>query len=66
MTNLWKFSDTLEFPDEPGQPELAEGDLVVSQGIVKLRDGARVRYAGDEPEVSDSATSGLRPANARG
>jgi membrane fusion protein (multidrug efflux system) len=45
---------------------LAEGDLVVSQGIVKLRDGARVRYAEDEPEVSDSATSGLRPANARG
>lgn len=44
---------------------LTEGDLVVSQGIVKLRDGARVRFDGDEQEISDSATSGLRPASAR-
>lgn len=34
---------------------LAEGDLIVSEGIVKLRDGVRVRFAGDEQEISDSA-----------
>jgi membrane fusion protein, multidrug efflux system len=33
---------------------LEEGDLVVSQGIIKLRDGIRVRYSGEEQEVSNS------------
>jgi membrane fusion protein (multidrug efflux system) len=42
---------------------LAEGDLVVTEGIIKLRDGSRVRYEAPElaPEVSRSsaANSGL-------
>jgi len=45
---------------------LEEGNLVVSEGIVKLREGARVRFSGDEQEVSDSATSRPRPASVSG
>lgn len=36
---------------------LDEGDLVVSEGIVKVRDGSRVRFAEEEPEISDAVGS---------
>jgi membrane fusion protein (multidrug efflux system) len=38
---------------------LAKGDLVVTQGIIKLRDGSRLRYEAPqaEPEVSRSSAS---------
>jgi membrane fusion protein (multidrug efflux system) len=38
---------------------LAKGDLVVTQGIIKLRDGSRIRYEPPEtgPEVSRSSAS---------
>jgi membrane fusion protein (multidrug efflux system) len=32
---------------------LAEGDLIVTEGIVKLRDGMAVRLAAGEAEVSE-------------
>jgi membrane fusion protein, multidrug efflux system len=34
---------------------LQEGDLIVTEGIVKLREGARVRYEGGEAAVSESS-----------
>jgi membrane fusion protein, multidrug efflux system len=40
---------------------LQEGDLIVTEGIVKLRDGAPIRYQGRAPEVSgvlDSRSAG--------
>ncbi|HEX7080495.1 MAG TPA: efflux RND transporter periplasmic adaptor subunit [Gammaproteobacteria bacterium] len=45
---------------------LEEGDLIVAEGIIKLRDGVRVRFEGAEQEISDSATSELRSAVASG
>jgi membrane fusion protein (multidrug efflux system) len=38
---------------------LSKGDLIVTQGIIKLRDGSRIRYEPPEgePEVSKSSTS---------
>jgi membrane fusion protein (multidrug efflux system) len=32
---------------------LKEGDLIVTEGIVKLRDGVKIRYEGSEASVSD-------------
>ncbi|HEX5421280.1 MAG TPA: efflux RND transporter periplasmic adaptor subunit [Gammaproteobacteria bacterium] len=36
---------------------LAEGDLIVTEGIIKLRDGMAVRYEDPEPEVSRSSAA---------
>jgi membrane fusion protein (multidrug efflux system) len=36
---------------------LEEGELVVTEGIVKLRDGIPVRLAGRDPEVSERSDS---------
>jgi hypothetical protein len=34
---------------------LADGDLIVIEGIVKLRDGARMRYDDKDAAVSETA-----------
>jgi membrane fusion protein (multidrug efflux system) len=46
---------------------LKEGDLVVSEGIVKLRDGVKVRYEGGEAAVSErtDVPDGVEAAKAR-
>lgn len=46
---------------------LAEGDLVVVEGIIKLRDGAKVRYEAAEAAISESSQGSAEPtsANAR-
>lgn len=46
---------------------LEEGDQVVSEGIVKLRDGITVRVEGYEPEVSERSDTakGVQPTDAR-
>jgi membrane fusion protein (multidrug efflux system) len=43
---------------------LAEGDLIVVEGIVKLRDGAKVRYEAAEGAVSESSQGSAEPASA--
>jgi len=40
---------------------LADGDLIVVEGIVKLRDGARVRYDAKDAAVSESAPAEPEP-----
>jgi len=40
---------------------LQEGDLIVTEGIVKLRDGARVRLQVTEPEVSARPQDSTQP-----
>lgn len=48
---------------------LSEGDMVVSEGIVKLRDGMKVRLPAREAEISERSGAGsaerLPPADAR-
>jgi membrane fusion protein, multidrug efflux system len=46
---------------------LEEGDQIVSEGIVKLRDGITVRLAGSEPEVSERSDTakGVQTTDAR-
>jgi membrane fusion protein (multidrug efflux system) len=46
---------------------LAEGDLIVVEGIIKLREGARVRFDAAEAAVSESSqdSAGASDANAR-
>jgi membrane fusion protein, multidrug efflux system len=45
---------------------LKEGDLIVTEGIVKLRDGVKVRYEGGEAAVSErSDAPALEPEKAR-
>jgi hypothetical protein len=39
-----------------------EGDLIVTEGIIKLRDGARVRYDAAEAAVSEHS-KGPAPAS---
>jgi len=41
---------------------LKEGDLIVTQGIIKLREGARVRYEAAAGAVSESS-QGSAPAS---
>src|SRR5690606_41526443 len=43
---------------------LDEGELVVSEGIVKLRDGSRVRFSSESKGVEDAADA-ARSADAR-
>jgi membrane fusion protein (multidrug efflux system) len=43
---------------------LAEGDLIVVEGIIKLRDGARVRFDPAEAAVSESLQGSAGPATA--
>jgi membrane fusion protein (multidrug efflux system) len=43
---------------------LAEGDLIVVEGIIKLRDGARVRFDPADPAVSESSQGSAAPATA--
>ncbi len=48
---------------------LSEGDLIVVEGIVKLRDGATLRYDGSDAAISERSPSGVegQPAiDARG
>ena len=40
---------------------LAEGDLIVIEGIVKLRDGAKMRYDAKDAAVSESAPVEIEP-----
>lgn len=40
---------------------LSKGDLVVTQGIIKLRDGSRIRYQPPEGEPEVSRSSGPQP-----
>ena len=46
---------------------LEEGDLIVVEGIIKLRDGAKMRYEGAEAAVSESSQGSAEPTavNAR-
>jgi membrane fusion protein (multidrug efflux system) len=41
---------------------LKEGDPIVTEGIIKLREGARVRYEGDEAAVSESSQGAAPPS----
>jgi membrane fusion protein (multidrug efflux system) len=43
---------------------LEEGDLVVVEGTVKLRDGAKMRYEGVEAAVTESSQGVAEPASA--
>jgi membrane fusion protein (multidrug efflux system) len=43
---------------------LQEGDLIVTEGIVKLRDGMIVRLAAGEAEVSERSDTAERPSTA--
>jgi membrane fusion protein (multidrug efflux system) len=43
---------------------LAEGDLIVVEGIIKLRDGARVRFDPVEAAVSESSQGSTGPVTA--
>lgn len=41
---------------------LQEGDLIVTEGIIKLREGARVRYEAAEAAVSESSQGSAPPS----
>ncbi|HEY9183147.1 MAG TPA: efflux RND transporter periplasmic adaptor subunit [Gammaproteobacteria bacterium] len=43
---------------------LAEGDLIVVEGIIKLRDGARVRFDAAEAAISETSPGPAEPATA--
>jgi membrane fusion protein (multidrug efflux system) len=43
---------------------LKEGDAIVTEGIIKLRDGARVRYDAAEAAISESSQGAAEPASA--
>jgi membrane fusion protein (multidrug efflux system) len=43
---------------------LEEGDLVVVEGTIKLRDGAKMRYEGVDTAVSESSQGSAEPASA--
>jgi membrane fusion protein (multidrug efflux system) len=42
---------------------LEDGDLIVIEGIIKLREGARVRYDAAEAAVSESSSQGSAPSS---
>jgi len=43
---------------------LKEGDLIVVEGIIKLRDGARVRFDAADTAVSESSQGSAAPTTA--
>ena len=44
---------------------LKEGDLIVVEGIIKLRDGAKLRYDAPEAALSETSQGSAQPAEVK-